>query len=151
MIMSKLDDLFDKFNNSLATYIENTEYLRMLFESDHIGMCTVAKDGRFLEVNDECCRIWERPREELLNTTFQEITHPEDLEEDVNDYRKVIKSKTSHYSMAKRYIMPKGTLKPCWLEVATVPDQDGRFKMFFSKILSEESLEKMLKGVRALT
>jgi PAS domain S-box-containing protein len=62
---------------------ESERRFRQSFDSAPIGMALVALDGRWLEVNESLCRIVGYTEAELLRTTFQAITHPDDLEADL--------------------------------------------------------------------
>ena len=53
------------------------------FEQAAVGIAHVSTDGRWLSVNDKLCEIVGYPRPELLRLTFQDITHPEDLDADL--------------------------------------------------------------------
>ena len=49
------------------------------------------------------CDIVGYSREELLGKTFQDITHPDDLDADVGLLRQVLAGERSGYQMEKRY------------------------------------------------
>ena len=69
---------------------EAEERFRRAFEDSPIGMALVATDGQFLRVNHTLCEITGFSEEELLERTFQEITHPDDLAEDVGQAKLAI-------------------------------------------------------------
>lgn len=45
--------------------------------------------------------------EELLKLSFQDVTHPDDLETDLNFLNELVASKRSSYEVEKRYIIVK--------------------------------------------
>ncbi len=53
------------------------------FKYAAIGMALVSLDGRFMRVNPSLCRLLEYTEDELKEHTFQDITHPDDLESDL--------------------------------------------------------------------
>ena len=148
--LDKLEKTLDKFATSLEDYLALNKFLKSAIASDQIAICTLDKDGYFLDVNEACCELWERSREDLLTLRYQDITFHKDLEQDEANAIRVVEGKIGHYSMAKRYIMPKGRKKPCWLEVSTIPRSDGKFWMYLSKILSKDNLEFMLHQIDVL-
>src|ERR1700694_3822148 len=77
-----------------ARLVESEERFRGAFESAAIGMALVAPDGRWLRVNSSLCRIVGYSPEELLATTFQSITHPEDLGKDVEFVQRMLEGST---------------------------------------------------------
>ena len=64
---------------------------RAAFADAPIGMTLVDLDGRFLVVNRSTCRITGFGEQELLTKTYQDITHPDDLEVDVA-YAKAVRA-----------------------------------------------------------
>ncbi|RYE02885.1 MAG: PAS domain S-box protein, partial [Sphingomonadales bacterium] len=82
--------------------------LEASFEQAAVGMAHVALDGRWLRVNDQCSRITGYSEEELLAGTFQNITHPEDLAEDLVQVARLLSGEAERYSMDKRYIRKGG-------------------------------------------
>jgi len=62
---------------------------RRYFDLGLIGMAITSPTKGILEVNDELCRILGYEREELLKKSWEEMTHPEDLADEVKLYHKV--------------------------------------------------------------
>ena len=58
---------------------ESEERFRGTFENAAVGIAHEDLDGRFLRVNEKFCAIVGYTREELLQKTVQDITHPDDL------------------------------------------------------------------------
>ena len=56
---------------------------RELFEYSAVGMAEVTLQGVFRRVNKMFCRMMACEEKELLGLRFQDITHPDDLEEDI--------------------------------------------------------------------
>lgn len=83
---------------------ESEELNRATFEQAAVGIAHVATDGRWLRVNDKLCAIVGYPRDELLQLTFQEITHPDDLEQDRNLVRRFVSGELKTGSLEKRYL-----------------------------------------------
>ena len=58
---------------------ESEERFRGTFENAAVGIAHTHPEGRFLRVNEKFCAIVGYPREELLEKTWHDITHPDDL------------------------------------------------------------------------
>ena len=74
--------------------LENSELLEKTytviddtFKYAPVGIAHVAPDGTWLKVNDKLSSVLGYTKEELLGLTFQDITHPDDLEKDLLLYR----------------------------------------------------------------
>jgi diguanylate cyclase (GGDEF)-like protein/PAS domain S-box-containing protein len=104
------------------------------FAAAPIGMALVGVDGRWLKVNDALCALLGRDEATLLSGTFQDITHPEDVEVDLGLVREVLDGVRSGYRMEKRYLRPDGTVVWALLAVALVRDEDGRPRFFISQV-----------------
>lgn len=79
-----------------------------LFSQAPIGMALVAPGGRWREVNDALCAIVGYRREELQQLTFQDITHPDDLDKDLDLLYDLVAGKITRYQLDKRYIKKNG-------------------------------------------
>src|SRR5205814_3200609 len=83
---------------------------RSAFDDSAIGMALVLPDGKFLRVNRELSKITGYPEEELLVLTFQDITYPGDLEEDISYLKQTLNGTIDSYQMEKRYFHKDGHL-----------------------------------------
>jgi len=97
---------------------ESEERFRSTFEQAAVGIAHVAPDGTFLRLNQRFCDIVKYSHTEMLSRSFQDITHPEDLEEDLNFVQLMLMGKLSNYSMEKRYICKDGSI--VWVNITVV-------------------------------
>src|SRR5947208_1792561 len=105
-----------------------------LWEATAIGMALVAPDGRWMRVNRALCGILGYTAEELLATTFQAITHPDDLDADMEHARQMLVGSRTHYDMEKRYLHKGGHIVWVLLSVSLVRDDAGQPMYFVSQI-----------------
>src|SRR5215207_6015375 len=89
---------------------EREERFRATFEQAAVGIAHTALDGRWLRVNHKLCDILGYTCEELLQKTFQEITHPDDLEPTLGYRRQLLAAEIGSFSMEKRYVRKDGSI-----------------------------------------
>ena len=107
---------------------------RAVFDQVAMGAARVAPDGRFLEVNDRFCAIAGYSREALIQRTFQEITHPDDLDTDVAQAQALLAGAIETYAIEKRYLTKSGEAVWINLTVSLVRTKDGEPDYFVSII-----------------
>ncbi|MEW5881951.1 MAG: PAS domain S-box protein [Pseudomonadota bacterium] len=119
---------------------------RATFEQAAVGMAHVAPDGRWLLVNDRLCEIVGYTREELLARSFQDITHPDDLERDLEQVRRLLAGQIGSYTLEKRYLRKDGSTVWINLTVALVRRGDGSPDYFVSVVedISERKRAEIL-------
>lgn len=113
---------------------ESEERFRGAFDSAPIGMALVSPEGRWLKVNRATCDIVGYAEEEMLRTTFQAITHPEDLESNLGFVRRVLAGEIPSYQMEKRYFHKTGRVVSVLLSVSLIRDSSGTPLYFVSQI-----------------
>jgi PAS domain S-box-containing protein len=113
---------------------EANERFRLAFDGAPSGMALVGVDGRWLQVNPALCEIVGYPRHELLTKTLQDITHPDDLEAQLEFVRKVLAHEITSYSMEKRFLHADGAAVWVNLSVSLVRDDGGAPLYFVSQI-----------------
>ena len=134
---------------------ESRRHFRATFEQAAVGIAHVAPDGRFLRVNTRFCEITGRRNEELLHCSFQDITHPDDLDRDVGLAQQLQTGKLDTYAIEKRYILPGKGTSMVWvnLTVSVVRAADGSPDYFVSVIedISErKALESQLRQAQKM-
>ena len=87
---------------------KNLQLVDATFENAAIGIAHVGLDGSWLRVNERLLETLGYDHDELLAITFQDITHPDDLETDLDQLKALIAGEISHYQMEKRYLRKDG-------------------------------------------
>jgi diguanylate cyclase (GGDEF)-like protein/PAS domain S-box-containing protein len=128
-----IEDITQRRETELALQ-EADERFRRAFDDAPIGMALVSTEGRFLRVNRTLYEIlgYEEPR--LLDLTFQQITHPDDLETDLDQVQRVLSGELGAYKLEKRYTVEDGRVIWAMLSVSLVRDNDGTPLYFVSQI-----------------
>jgi PAS domain S-box-containing protein len=102
--------------------IESEARFRGTFDNAAVGIAHVARDGTWLRVNQRLCDIVGYSREELLQLTFQDITHPDDLERDLHLFDVLMRGEIERYHVEKRYIHKAG--HAVWIDLTTALQRD---------------------------
>jgi PAS domain S-box-containing protein len=112
-------------NAALAALRESEERFRSAFDHTPIGMALVAQDGRFMQVNRALCELVDYLEEELLGRSFQDITHPEDLADDLEHTKRLWSGDIDSYQLEKRYLRKDGQVVWVQLTGSVVRDVNG--------------------------
>lgn len=110
------------------------ERFRNAFQYSAIGMALVSLEGRFLQVNSKLCSIVGYTEDELLQKTFQDITHPDDLALDLQNVNKMLAGEIETYTMEKRYLRKDGDVVWVLLSVSLAKDSERKPLFFISQI-----------------
>ncbi len=113
---------------------EAESIFEMAFSQAPIGMAVVALDGRWLKVNQAICQITGYLEPELLARTFQDLTHPDDLDADLAHLERLLAGQITGYQMEKRYLTRDGGQIWVRLSVSLVRSEDGTPRYFISQI-----------------
>lgn len=87
---------------------ESEERFRSTFEQAAVGIAHVALDGTWLRINQRYCDIVGYSEDELRQRTFRDITHPDDLENDLSLRDQLVQSRSGSYVSEKRYVRKDG-------------------------------------------
>lgn len=129
---------------------------RTVFERAGVGIALVAPDGGWLRVNDALCQIVGYSQDELVKLTFQDITHPDDLDSDLYLLRQLIDDEIDRYQLEKRYITKSGNTIWIQLIVTKQMSPQGELEYLVSIIKdiqerkeAEASLAELRKDLEA--
>jgi PAS domain S-box-containing protein len=142
---------------STADRLDPDSLFQSAFEFAAIGMALVSPEGKWLQVNRAICEITGYSEAELLERTFQDITHPDDLEADLENVRKMLAGEIKTYQMEKRYLHKNGSVVWILLSVSLVWTKSGEPLFFIGQIqditrqkASEEKLAKAAGEIKRL-
>ncbi|MEH2072575.1 MAG: PAS domain S-box protein [Nostoc sp.] len=127
---------------------ESEERFRAMFNQAAVGIALIGLDGQFLQVNPALCQITGYSHEELIQMNFEEITHPDDLEADKENARRVLaQEEISGYSLEKRYIRKDGSIVWVNLTSSAVWNSQGELK-YASGIIEDISDRKRVEATQ---
>ena len=109
--------------------------LRLTMHHSPVGMTLVALDGGFITANAAFCDMLGYTEDELQSLGFAQITHPDDLDEDLGHVQDVLAGRINSYRMRKRYLRKDGQALWAELSVALLRGDDGEPIHFISQIL----------------
>lgn len=103
------------------------------FTHSSIGMALVAPDGKWLDSNASLSKILGYTKEELLSIDFQKLTHPDDLNADLDLLKECLSGKRGSYQIEKRYYHKNGSTIYALLTVSLIRE-DNTPSFFISQI-----------------
>ncbi|HWB87343.1 MAG TPA: PAS domain S-box protein [Bryobacteraceae bacterium] len=104
---------------------EGEERFRRVFEEGPLGLALVGRDYRFVKVNSALCRMVGYSEAELIQKTFAEITHPDDIFADVELAERLFKREIPFFRMQKRYVKKTGEVIWINLTASIILKPDG--------------------------
>ena len=118
------------------------------FEQAAVGIALVSPDGKWLRVNQRLCDMVGYQADELMNMTFQQVTHPDDLFIDQSYVAQMLAGKRPHYTLEKRYLRKGGEVLWVTLTVALVRDLNGEPDYFISIIEDNQQRKETEEALR---
>ncbi len=134
----------------LAEAAEANAKFRDTFEQAAVGIAHVAPDGRWLRVNQRLCDIVGYDHDELMAATFQDITHPDDLEADLTNARRLLAGEMATYSMEKRYVRKDRSVVWARLTVSLTRTPHGEPDYFISVVEDVSQKKEVEEQFRTL-
>ena len=114
---------------------KSEDRFRSYFELGLIGMAMTSPTKGILEVNDELCRILGYERKELLKKSWTEMTHPDDLAADIDQFNRVLGGEIDGYSLDKRWIRKDGCVIHSIMSAKCERRKDGSVDYFVGLVL----------------
>jgi len=99
---------------------------RSYFDLPLYGIAISSPEKGWLQVNDRMCSIMGYSRDEFIRMTWPEMTHPDDLAANLEQFNRVLSGQIDYYNMDKRFIRKDGKVVWTHLSVGCVRKPDGR-------------------------
>jgi diguanylate cyclase (GGDEF)-like protein/PAS domain S-box-containing protein len=99
-----------------------------------VGLAHIGIDGTFIRVNKKLCDFLDYSDQELTKLTFQDLTAPDHLDEDLDQLERLLEGQIDNYSIEKRYIRRDGKRVWAKLTVSLVRDDSNNPDYFISVV-----------------
>jgi diguanylate cyclase (GGDEF)-like protein/PAS domain S-box-containing protein len=124
-------------SQSESTFASNSipkAYGHGTFDNAAIGMAVVSTDGSWLQVNEALCKLLGYSEQELRATSFQVLTHPDDLRHVQSYIQRVLEGYIQSHGQEKRYIHEQGHTVWVQWHVSLVKDSESGTKRLFFQV-----------------
>jgi len=132
-----------EYGSPLAENVRSGEPYKAFFESPAFGAARLEfMTGRFLEVNETLCDMTGFTRNELLERTLFQLTHPEDLTQTLQMLEKQSKTSTCSRQIEKRLLRKDG--QSIWVHVAkhVISTREGHPEYFAAVIIDISEVKR---------
>lgn len=109
-----------EFKKNRELLEESRRIFKNAFDFSSIGMAFVDLTGQWLDVNQSLCDMFGYTCEEMRQRTFMEMTHPDDLAEDMQHVKQLLAREVENYRMEKRYFTKDGRVIWVLLSVSLI-------------------------------
>ncbi|MEP7062023.1 MAG: PAS domain S-box protein [Betaproteobacteria bacterium] len=117
-----------------AALRDSEERLSATFEQAAVGIAIVDLDGRFQFTNRTLSEILGFPDDELRARSFNDVTHPDDIEETRANVQRLVAGEVQSYSQEKRYLRKDGSVVWSLTSVTLIRDAAGMPKRFIGVV-----------------
>jgi PAS domain S-box-containing protein len=121
---------------SIARQRETEQRFRAVFDHAMVGMASTSPEKGWLSVNPALCQLLGYSADVLMQKTWAELTHPDDLTADLVYFEAVLRGESDGYSMEKRFIRQDGAVVHTFIAIRAVRKRDGSVD-FFSAIVQD--------------
>ncbi|MFI3136603.1 MAG: PAS domain S-box protein, partial [Methylococcaceae bacterium] len=128
---NRLRQLVDERTMALA---QSEERFRCTFEWAPVGVVNSALNGRFLAVNRGYCDLLGYSKDELATMTFQQVTHPDYRQQDIDMIQRVLAGEISSFTVEKKYVRKDGGVIWANLSARLIRDAAGSPNYFVAVI-----------------
>jgi PAS domain S-box-containing protein len=99
-----------------------------------VGMAIASPDRGCLDVNEELCSLLGYGRDELLNSKWSDLTHPDDLAAALAQFERVIAGESDGYALDKRWVRKDGGVLHTTTSVRCVRRADASVDYFVALV-----------------
>jgi PAS domain S-box-containing protein len=144
-VIGAMQDLTER-KQAEARVRESEERFRRVFEEGPLGLGLIGRDYRFIRVNSALCQMVGYPPDELVQKTFADITHPDDVHNDVELAERLFEGEIPFYQMQKRYVKKNG--QPLWINLTASVLRDFEGSPLYGLAMVEFSTRSSLRNPR---
>lgn len=136
---------------------KSEQLFRKYFELGLVGMALTTPEHKWVYVNERICKILGYTRNELIQTTWTDLTHKEDLESELEQFDRMLTGQIEGYALDKRFIRKDGGEVYTTVHVSCIRDEDQRVEHAIAhlhdisdRIKSEQILTKQAQELKTI-
>lgn len=118
------------------------ETFRGNFEHASIGMAISDHTGKGLKVNQTLSKMLGYTIDELLTTSFVDLTHPDDLNKDLDLFKRVTAGEIDNYQIEKRCLHKNGSIVHIILALSVVKDENNNILYYITQMVDISQLKQ---------
>ncbi|MCK4566802.1 MAG: PAS domain S-box protein, partial [Candidatus Thorarchaeota archaeon] len=119
-----------------------------VFTNAGLGIAVVDSDNRFIDVNPIYQEMLGYSKEEILERSWMDFTHTNDLEPELAIFEEILQSDQDHFKYDKRYIRKDGTVMWADLTVTIARDFEGNPQFTIGMITDISKQHQMERALR---
>lgn len=134
---------------------ESVELFSNFFDHGNIGAVITSLEKGFIQINKKFQDLLGYSAPELKKKTWPELTHPEDLNEDLMHFNEILAGTIDNYELDKRFLRKDGSILYSHITVSCIHNSDGSPKYALATIqditsrkLSEEKLRDSIFNLK---
>jgi len=128
----------------------NVKHQQIIEQHLRIGIVESSLEGKYLDVNEEFCRMLGYERQELLQRGIRDVTHEDDYHVDIKLHRQLLAGEIPYYKIEKRFVRKDGQVMWAELTRSAIRDSAGKALYIVGIILditeSHEAEEALLRA-----
>lgn len=127
---------------------KSVEAFKGYFNMGTVGMCVTSLEKGWIEVNDCLCRMLGYAREELVRLTWDEMTHADDLNIDLDLFKQVLAGRRDAYELDKRFIRKDGQVLYTHLYATCQRNPDGSIQQMLASLVDISERKRAEEEIR---
>lgn len=106
--------------------IESENKFKAAFDLSPIWMALIMPDNKLLKVNKALCKIFDYTEEELLAKSLKELSHPDDLNNNIKLHKQLLNNEINSYEIQKRCYHKSGRIICLLLNISSVYNENNK-------------------------
>jgi len=142
-LTASINEMRKRLQEKIAALQESESKFHDAFQYAPIGFCLTSLDGVFLQVNLELCQMLGYTAEELLGKPFQDITHPHDQKQSMEQVHDTLSGQAKRIRFEKRYLHKNGQVIWGFVSAALQLDVEANPLYFITQIVDITGRKKV--------
>lgn len=145
--LAQLHNITERKNQELKI-IELKKKFENIYNNSKIGLSILSLEGNWLDFNNAICEILGYSKEELLNKSLEEITHPEDLFKESPYLRKIYNNEIDSIDIEKRFFHKNGYILFADLNLSLLRDENNKPQYYLVQVQNVTDKKKFEEEIK---